>query len=145
GSRIQVQANVRGIDGRRTDVVTLTETVKLGPALHVDLSIPGGAVVGTPVVITATVTETNGQVGTRTDCVLYVDGQPVDRADDIWVDAGDAVSCAFSYTFPRAGTYQVEVRASGGSAVGSLQANAGDTALLDVGGAFATAWTASVE
>ncbi|HEX6749751.1 MAG TPA: hypothetical protein VF092_20840 [Longimicrobium sp.] len=144
-SRIQVQANVRGIDGRRTDVVTLTETVKFGPALDVDVHVPDGALVGAPVVITATVTETNGQVGTRTDCVLYIDGQPVDRADDIWVDAGDAVSCAFTYTFQRTGTYQVEVRAGAGSGGGALLANVGDSELLEVTGAHRAAWTASVE
>ncbi|HSU14324.1 hypothetical protein [Longimicrobium sp.] len=145
GARIQVQANVRGIDGRRTDVVTVTETVKQAAALHVDVSMPGQTLVGAPVVITATVSETGGDVGTRADCVLYVDGQAVDRAEDIWVDAGDAVTCAFRYTFTSLGSHTVEVRANGTGGSATLQANAGDQATVDVVGAAHTAWTAEAE
>lgn len=109
GSRFQVQANVRGIDGRRTDVVTVTATGRRGPALSTSIHLPEQAIVGVPTVITATVRETNGQMGTTTSCVLYVDGVEVDRVDDVWVDAGDEVSCAFTYTFTRVGDYDVRV------------------------------------
>jgi hypothetical protein len=145
GARIQVQANVKGIDGRRNDVVTLTETVKVAAVLHVDVSVPGHALVGAPVVITGTVSETGGDVGTRADCVLYVDGQAVDRADDIWVDAGDAVTCAFRYTFTSAGSHIVEVRANGTGGSASLTTNGGGEVSLDVGPVAQTAWTAQVE
>ncbi|MBV9109030.1 MAG: hypothetical protein JO306_06465 [Gemmatimonadetes bacterium] len=146
GSRIQVQANVRGIDGRRNDVVTITESVKRAPALDVQVNLPGNATVGSPAVITATVTETNGDLGTRADCVLYVDGKPVDSASGIWVDAGGAVTCAFTYTFTDTGTHAVEVRVNGLSAGGSLGANVGDGGSLNVGGGGAPAtYTASVE
>jgi hypothetical protein len=59
------------------------------------------------------VSEGNGDVGARTDCVLYVDGAEADRARGIWVDAGDAVSCAFLHTFASAGEYRVRVAAEG--------------------------------
>jgi hypothetical protein len=100
GTRFQVQANVRGIDRNRTDVVTVTETSRLGPALSTSIDLPEQVTVGVPTTITGTVRETNGTVGTTTSCVLYVDGNEVDRADNVWVDAGDEVSCVFTYTPP---------------------------------------------
>jgi hypothetical protein len=121
GSRFQVQANVRGIDGRRTDVVTVTETGRLGAAFSTTIHLPDRVVVGVPTVITATVRETNGQTGGTTACVLTVDGREVDRVNDVWVDAGDEVSCAFTYTFPSAGRYDVRV---------GLQVDSSDPGLL---------------
>lgn len=101
GMVVQVQANVRGIDGNRTDVVTVSTTVLRRPDLRASqLQLPDTAVAGVPVVISATVAELNGDVGARTDCVLAVDGTQVDVAPGIWVDAGDAVSCVFTHTFP---------------------------------------------
>lgn len=113
GVELQVQANVRDIDPLRTDVVTVTETVHLRPDLRVALSSPQTARVGTPVDITAVVYEGNGDVGARANCVLYADGAEVDRANGIWVDAGDAVSCAFTHTFQATGTKQLRVALEG--------------------------------
>lgn len=109
GSRFQVQANVRGIDGRRTDVVTVTETGRKGPAFSTTIHLPDQVVVDVPTILTATVREINGQTGGTTACVLYVDGREVDRVNDVWVDAGDEVSCAFTYTFTSAGDHDVRV------------------------------------
>lgn len=109
GTRFQVQANVRGIDRNRTDVVTVTETSRLGAALSTSLDLPDQVVVGAPTTITGTVRETNGTAGATTSCVLYVDGNEVDRADDVWVDAGDEVSCVFTVIFDRAGTHDVRM------------------------------------
>jgi len=146
GARIEVQANVRGIDGRRTDVVTLTAAVVYAPQLRVELQLPGAASVGRPVVINGVVSEIGGETGTRADCVLYVDGNAVDRADDIWVDAGGVVTCAFTYTFTGAGSHTVEVRVNGGAASGQLGViGGGDTGNLDVDAGGQTTWTASVE
>lgn len=61
--------------------------------------------------IVATVTETTGAAGMKADCVLLVDGVEADRIRALWVDAGDAVSCAFTEHFAREGTYGMEVRA----------------------------------
>jgi hypothetical protein len=146
GSRIQVQANVRGIDGNRTDVVTLTAAVVHAAQLHVDLQLPGQATVGRPVVINGVVSEIGGDVGTRANCVLYVDGHEVDRADDIWVDAGGVVTCAFTHTFTGAGSHTVEVRVNGGAASAQLGVIGGDdSGNLNVDPGGQVAWTASVE
>jgi hypothetical protein len=109
GAKLQVQANVRGIDPRRTDVVTVTETVHLRPDLRVQLNAPAKARRGIPVNVAAVVSEGNGDVGARANCVLYVDGVEADRANGIWVDAGDPVSCAFTHVFETSGSRHLRV------------------------------------
>ena len=112
GDSLQVQANVSGIDPHRVDVVTGTERVKRLPNLHVEFSAVPEAQAGTPVNLLAVVSELNGDVGAATSCELWAGGQLADAAHGVWVDAGDAVTCAFTYTFETAGTYPLEVRAS---------------------------------
>ncbi len=114
GDMVQVQANVSGIDPTRTDVVTVRDTVKLRPDLvAAELSAPNSAPLRAPVEIAATVFESNGDVGARADCVLYVDGAEADRARGIWVDAGDQVTCAFTKVFDAVGTRQLKVVVEG--------------------------------
>lgn len=113
GAKLAVLGNVRDIDPSRTDVVTLTGTVHWRPDLRVELHAAGRAAVGTPVNISAVVAEGNGDVGARGDCVLHVDGAEVDRADGIWVDAGDVVTCAFTHIFETVGTKQLRVEVAG--------------------------------
>ncbi|HVG44400.1 MAG TPA: hypothetical protein VM890_06695 [Longimicrobium sp.] len=110
GTTLQVQGHVT--EGRRTDVVTATAAVYLRPDLRVRLEAPQQVRAGFPVNLVATVSEGNGDMGARADCVLYVDGVEVDRASGIWVDAGGAVTCAFTYVFPSAGTRRVRVEAA---------------------------------
>jgi hypothetical protein len=107
---IQVQANVRGIDPKRTDVVTVLASVMRRPDLAVmSVTGPSQAPPNTPVTFTAALAELNGDVGARANCVLSVDGTDVDHADGIWVDAGDAVSCLFTYAFAASGAHDVGV------------------------------------
>jgi hypothetical protein len=146
GARIEVQANVRGIDGSRTDVVTLSMAVAHAARLQVELRLPATVALGQQVVINGVVSEVGGDVGTRADCVLYVDGVEVDRAENIWVDAGGVVTCAFTHTFTTAGRHTVEVRVNGGAAAAELGViGGGDSVDLDVGGGSQTAWTATVQ
>jgi hypothetical protein len=113
-SVVQVQSNVRGIDGHRTDVVTVDETVKLRPDLvAAALDAPPRAFAGVPLTITGIAGERNGDTGARADCVLRVDGVEADRATGIWVDAGDSVTCQFEHTFEAAGDRLVELRLEG--------------------------------
>lgn len=111
GQRLQVQANVSGIDPRRTDVVTVDGYVKWRPDLRAELMVARRQVlVGDEVVLLGEVREMNGDVGARADCVLYANGAVIDRADGIWVDRADAVTCVFRTRFATAGTRHLEVR-----------------------------------
>jgi len=113
GQPLRVQANVAGIDGTRTDVVSTTPSVRLRPDVSVQhVSAPATGLTGVPVTITAVVRELNQDVGARASCRLFVDGVEVDRAAGLWVDAGGQVSCAFTHTFATAGAKSVEVRAT---------------------------------
>jgi hypothetical protein len=110
GQPLQLQANVEGIDFRRTDVVTIQTRVRRRPDLAVQrLIAPESAQVGMPVLISALVAELGGDTGAEADCVLKVDGAEVDRAPGIWVDAASAVSCAFSHTFSSGGAHELAV------------------------------------
>ncbi|HTE18008.1 MAG TPA: hypothetical protein VK689_06470, partial [Armatimonadota bacterium] len=90
--------------------VTVTESVKLRPDLAVTLQAPSNVRTGDPISLLAVVTEKNGDVGARTDCVLYVERVAQDRVNGAWVDAGDAVTCAFTHVFAGGGRQRVEVR-----------------------------------
>jgi hypothetical protein len=109
---IQIQANIKGVDPKRTDVVTVEATVDLLPDLAViGVTAPREAKVDLPVVITASALELNGDLGAQADCVLMVDGVEVDRNSGIWVGAGSNVTCTFSHTFSTAGPHQLSVSA----------------------------------
>lgn len=111
---LQLQATVRGIDGNRTGVVTLQDSVRLRPDLAVtDVAAPDVAAPGQPVLVHATLHELNGDVGATADCVLYVDGVEEDRAAGVWVADGDDVVCAFAKTFTAPGRHTLTVRAEG--------------------------------
>jgi len=147
GSRVQVQANVRGIDRNRTDVVTITETVKRAPSLQTQISVSDRVRIGVPTVVTALVSETGGEAGMWAACELWVNGSKVDVAESVWVDAGDAVTCAFTYTFDRVGEQDVQVRVSGdsdggGSAPPSITTS---SALVDAVSPSETAFQAAAE
>jgi hypothetical protein len=111
GGSVSVLVHVTGIAGRRTEVVRITG---ITPALRPDLAVtdvdaPLQMVVGQPAVVSATVTELHGQRGASANCVLYVNEARVDGATAIWVDAGDAVTCAFTTTFWAAGDRTLRV------------------------------------
>lgn len=111
GSVLELTVTVSGLGPGHSDVVTVAPVVvRRAPALAVTgLSVPSIVIAGSPTVFAATVAETDGERGARMDCSLKVNGKPVDVAHGIWVDAGDVVSCAFTYTFPAAGSYTVAV------------------------------------
>jgi hypothetical protein len=111
---IQLQANVRGAGYARTQVVTLGTSVARRPDIAVlALDVPSQGYPATAMTFFATVAELNGDMGARANCLLVVDGAPVDEATGIWVDAGGMVTCQFSYAFAAAGSYSVAVRATG--------------------------------
>jgi hypothetical protein len=131
GAALQVQGNVN--TGARTGVVTVRETIHLRPDLRAALSAPEASLARTPVNLFATVTEANGDVGARADCVLYVNGAEAQRISGVWVDAGRTVGCAFTHTFSTPGP--VEVRVDAGNVVpGDYDpANNTSTATIQIG------------
>ena len=110
GDQIQLQANVEGIDAPRIDVVTVTEKVKRLPDLTVEMTAPAEAEAQTYVNVMGVVNERNGDMGTWAECELLVEDQVVDYAWYVWVDAGDAVTCATTVTFNTPGTYSLAMR-----------------------------------
>jgi hypothetical protein len=113
GQPFQVQAHIR-TGSKRNDTVTVTTSVQKRPDVAVaTLVSPPMAPLNLPIKMFAVVSELNGNVGARTDCVLYVNDVEADRAAAIWVDSGDSVSCAFSPTFTQLGTNRLKVRALG--------------------------------
>jgi len=108
GQYVEVHANVKDIDPHRTAVVTATERVKLRPDLAVHMAMSSQVLAGQPVPIVASISERNGDVGAYAECRLLVDGVVRDRAENVWIDAGDAVTCAFTHGFS-AGEHQVQV------------------------------------
>lgn len=109
---VNLQANIRVNGFARVQVVSATTVVARRPDLAV-LAVNGAAqgYPGTAITFFAPVTELNGDVGARANCTLFVNDHPVDQATGIWVDAGGAVSCQFSYSFENTGTYTVAVKA----------------------------------
>jgi hypothetical protein len=111
---IELQGNVGGLDGNRTDVVTVTVPVKRRPDIAVDgVSAPARALAGSPLNIVASVSERNGDVGAHATCMLSVDGQLVDQARGIWVAAGQTVSCAFQTNVAAVGSHTISVYTTG--------------------------------
>lgn len=109
---LQVQASVSGIDGNRTDVVSARTPVLFRPDLAVgDLHHPAQAYRDAPVNISVAIRELNGEVGARTNLVLYVDGDAVDDAAGAWVDAGGYVSAAFTCRLTSLGAHQLTMSA----------------------------------
>jgi hypothetical protein len=111
GQPFQIQAHVR-TSAKRNDTVAVTASVQKRPDLAVDTLVsPPLAPVNLPIKMFAVVSELNGNIGGRTDCVLYVNDVEADRAAGVWVDSGDSVSCAFSPSFTTLGTNRLTVRA----------------------------------
>jgi hypothetical protein len=110
GTPVNVQAIVRNADGPRSDVVNVADVVHFRPDLFARIQGPAAGPLGAAINFFATVAERLGELGARASCVAYVDGTEVDRADNIWIDAGSSVSCLFTIMFATKGTHTVEVR-----------------------------------
>ena len=111
--RVRVLAQLRTPASPRGGHVDVDQIVKLRPDLSVrDVQAPSKTWTQTPTIITARLSEINGDVGARATCRLELDGAPVDSAADVWVDAGGDVSCTFALTLTDAGTHTLGVRAT---------------------------------
>jgi hypothetical protein len=113
GTKLQVQANVSGIDPKRTSVVTATTTVARRPDITVQaVNGPAQIAPNAQVVFMAVLSEINGDLGARANCVLSVDGAPVSEAPGIWIDAAGTVTCQFSHVFTETGSHTIRVSAT---------------------------------
>ena len=113
-STVQLQANIGGIDGNRNDVVTVTVPVERRPDVAVNsVTAPARVLAGTAMNVVATVSERNGDVGARANCMLSIDGSLIDQASGIWIDAGQTVSCAFQARLNALGKHNVTVYVTG--------------------------------
>jgi hypothetical protein len=107
---VDIQTIVKGASGARAGVISVSNQVLLRPDLAVgSVRVPQTAAVGEPVQITAFVQELNGDLGARATCSLLVDGQTVDQATNIWVDANHGVSCSFLHAFASTGEKTITV------------------------------------
>jgi hypothetical protein len=111
GQKMQVQANVTGIDANRTDVVTVATDVHLRPDIEaLSINAPGQVLVNSPVVVTGAMGEVNGDVGAHATCRLLVDGVEVGAIANAWVDAASNVICQFNTSFATAGSKTLTFR-----------------------------------
>ncbi|MBO6794598.1 MAG: hypothetical protein JJ895_11855 [Balneolaceae bacterium] len=113
GQEVFVHANVKGIKKKGTAVVFMTETIKARPDIKLIGVAPSAeeVLVDDDVIITANIAEGNADLGATTSCVLYIDGNEIDRASNVWVDAGDVVSCQFTTSFDATGEKNIVVSA----------------------------------
>jgi hypothetical protein len=110
GAPLELQANIRGIDGDRTSVITLPITVKARPDPAVErLEHSPEALIATPVVISALVRERNGDTTATTNCFLEIDGVRVDDIRGAFVAGGQSANCIFSHAFETAGVHTLRV------------------------------------
>ena len=110
GQKLQLDVHVDDNTVPRTDVAFLEDVVRRRPDLRViDVKVQPRVRTGVPAIITATVNENNGEVGARANCTLFVDDVQVDEVQNMWVDRGDRVSCAFSHAFGSEGAHAVRV------------------------------------
>jgi hypothetical protein len=111
GQAFTVHGHIRTATKKNGNVI-VTTTVQKRPDLHAERIVtPSRVPVAIPVPITGVITELNGQIGARSDCVLYANDVEVDRTIGIWVDSGDSVSCAFSPTFAAVGAVNLRLAA----------------------------------
>lgn len=109
---ISVHTHVKGLNDGRTEVVIVHDQVRRRPDLKVvSVDAPAAVRLNQPFSISAVVQELNGDSGARTNCILEKQGAGiVDRADGIWVDAGDSVQCLFDQTVVTLGAHSYVVK-----------------------------------
>jgi hypothetical protein len=96
GNTVTIDAQVRGLS-EGTDHASVQATVAKRPDLNVlFVSLPSFPVKGRIARVRTAITETNRQTGARADARLLIDGVEVDRAENIWVNAGGRVNVTFA-------------------------------------------------
>jgi hypothetical protein len=133
GQPLQTQANIKGVDGKRTDVVSVTGSVMRRPDLTVSqIQAPSTVRPGDAFNVQAIISELNGHVGANANCKMFVDGAQVDEARGIFVDAGSAVTCLFTLQFDVPASHTLRVTVDGVTPGDWDTANNGGDAVVSV-------------
>jgi hypothetical protein len=143
GASVAIQAHVIATNSKRREVLNVTTTVRRLPdiaAVRVDA--PAVVSNGSSVSVVAILEEKNGDTGARTDVALLVDGQQVDVATNLWIDAGGVVSILFT-TSLGPGTHQLHVVASNVDPDDWSRANNTATTQVRVHGSSEDEWSAT--
>lgn len=143
---IHVRTYVVFGDPNHHDVVDLDEIVRRRPDLFVaEIFAPQSTITGVPTIIRATVRELNGDVGATATCRLYANNIEVDRVEEVSIDAGGTVQCAFAPVFDLTGRHELAVVADS-IAPGDWDEsnNASAIATIDISDAASGGWAASV-
>lgn len=123
-----VQPGTYYVNASKTGLETATETFTIGGQLPTnetaqfevsDLQVPANATVGSPVTVTAVVTNNGTGNGTAT-ATLYVNGNAT-GSDTVTLGPGENETVSFTFTPPAAGTYTVQVRLDTGQEVAAEQ------------------------
>lgn len=108
---IKVEAQVRGLDGKKREINLKVPVLLRANLAVVSLDAPIEARTGVPIIVTAFI-ENHGDFGANADCVLFADGVQVDIASENWIDVtvGDEqVSCQLTHTFATDGVKILQV------------------------------------
>lgn len=96
GNVVTIDAQVRGLN-QGTDHASAQAKVAKRPDLNVlFVSTPSFPVKGRIARVRTAISEMNGQMGARATARLLIDGVEVDRAENIWVNAGGRVNVTFA-------------------------------------------------
>jgi hypothetical protein len=111
GQAFTIHGHIKTATKKVGNVIVTTTVQKRPDILAERIITPSRVPAAIPVQITGVLTEINGQIGARADCVLYANDVEIDRTVGIWVDSGDSVSCAFSPTFMTLGAVNLRLSA----------------------------------
>lgn len=95
GNVVTIDAQVRGLNNG-TDHAVASATVTKRPDLGVAFVSLPTVVKGLPARVRTAITESNRSVGARANARLLLDGVEIDRAENIWVNAGGRVNITFA-------------------------------------------------
>jgi len=113
GLNLRIKAKARGAVRRDELEAKWLDSVRYRPDLYVKMIVaPVKARINSAVTISAVIAEGMGETGADSDCLLFVDGNQVDKGF-VWVNAAGSTECKFIYSFPAPGQHTITVRAQG--------------------------------
>ena len=96
GNIVTIDAQVRGLNDGTAHAIAQAAVAKRPDLNVLFVSLPSFPVTGRIARVRTAITEMNGQLGARANARLLIDGVEVDRAENIWVNAGGRVNVTFA-------------------------------------------------